>query len=313
MSYAVIGASGNTGRRVVEGLLAQGAEVRAIARTAMKLAPLAKKGVRIYEGSIVDSGFLTDVFDGVSAVYSMIPPDLSVPDVRAYYGKLGESIATALTATGVKYVVSLSSQGANLTDKTGPIAGLHDQEQRLNKLSGVNVVHLRATFFMENLLQNIPVIKSLGVMATPLRGDLSVGMIATRDIGDAAVQHLLAMDFQGHVVHDLLGPRNVTMDEAARILGKAIGKPDLKYVQAPYAQAEQSMRAAGISAGVARTFTEMYRAFNEGLITMLARTAGNTTPTTLESFSAVFAAAFRKSLSENPLSPVGFRIGSKSV
>lgn len=293
MNFAVIGASGNTGKRVAEALLKQGKEVRAIGRRAAKLAPLAKQGAKICEGSIADTAFLTEVFGGATAVYVMLPPDLSVPGVRAYYRRLGEPIATAMRAAGVKHVVSLSSQGANLSDKTGPIAGLYDQEQRLNKLDGVNVVHLRATFFMENLLQNIPVIKAHGVITTPLRGDLPMPMIATRDIGDAAVKHLLDLDFRGHVVHDLLGQRAVTMNEATAILGKAIGKPGLKYVQASYADAEKGMLAAGISGGVAGAFIEMYRAFNDSLITMPARTAVSTTPTTLEEFSAVFATAFQ--------------------
>ncbi len=292
MTYAVIGASGNTGRRVAEGLLAKGKDVRVIARSPEKLAPLAKKGATIHAGSMLDSAFLTGVFRGVSAVYTMMPPDMSVPDVRAYYGQLGASVAAALKAAGVTHVVSLSSQGANLSDKTGPIAGLHDHEQRLNRLEGVNVVHLRATYFMENLLQAIPTIKTYGIVATPLRPDLRLAMIATRDIGDAAVRHLLDLDFQGQEVHDLLGPRDISMNEAARVLGKAIGKPDLAYMQAPYADAEKAMVAAGISSGVARSFVEMYRAFNEGIVTMPARTAQNTTPTTLKAFATAFAAAF---------------------
>jgi hypothetical protein len=44
---------------------------------------------------------------------------------------------------------------------------------------------------------------------------------------------------------------------------------------------------------VARTFVEMYRAFNDGVIKMPPRTSGNTTATNLEGFSSVFAAAFR--------------------
>ena len=295
MSYAVIGATGNTGKQVVEGLLEQGKDVRAIARKAARLAPLTDKGVKIHEGSIMDASFLTRAFDGVSAVYAMIPPDVFVPDARAGYGRFGEAITTALKAAGVKYVVSLSGQGADLPEKTGPMAGLHDQEQRLNRLAGVNVVHLRATFFMENLLQNIPAIKAQGIISTPLRSDLPLAMISARDIGNAAVQHLSTLDFEGHVVHDLLGPRDFTMNETTRVLGNAIGKPELKYVQAPYTQAVQSMLAAGFSDGMARSFVELYRAYNDGLIAMPARTTENTTRTTMEEFSSVFGTTFRGS------------------
>jgi uncharacterized protein YbjT (DUF2867 family) len=295
VSYAVIGATGNTGKQVAEGLLEQGKDVRAIARKAARLEPLADKGAKIHEGSIMDSAFLTRAFNGVSAVYAMIPPDVFVPDARAGYGRFGDAIVTALKAAEVKYVVSLSAQGANLPEKTGPIAGLFDQEQRLNRLTDVNVVHLRATFFMENLLQNIPAIKAEGIISTPLRSDLPLAMISARDIGDAAVHHLRALDFEGHVVHDLLGPRDFTMSETTRVLGNAIGKPELKYVQTPYAQAAQAMIAAGFSKGMARSFVELYRAYNDGLIAMPARTTENTTHTTMEEFGAVFGAAFRGS------------------
>ena len=294
MNYAVIGASGNTGRCVAEALLKQGKKVRVIGRTAEKLRPLARSGAETCVGPLADKTFLSQALEGVGALYAMLPPDMTVPDVRAYYGKLGESIASAVSKADVRYVVALSSQGADLPARTGPIAGLYDQEQRLNGLKDVHVVHLRAGFFMENLLNSIPTIRAQGIVVTPLRGDLPMAMIATRDIGKAAADRLLALDFAGHTVHDLLGQRDVSMTEATRIIGNAIDRKDLRYVQAPYDQAEQGMIQAGLSAGVARTFVEMYRAFNEGLIRFPARSAQNTTSTRIEEFAGTFAASFRK-------------------
>jgi uncharacterized protein YbjT (DUF2867 family) len=294
MRYAVLGASGNTGRPVVERLLAQGKDVRAIARTKGRLSGLAQQGAHILAGSIADAAFLSRALEGVTAVYAMLPPDLTVPDVRTYYGGVGVSIITALKAAGVTHVVNLSSQGAHLPANTGPIAGLYDQERRLNALAGIHVMHLRPTFFMENLLQHIPAVQAGGMLSGPLRGDLPMAMIATRDIGVVAADHLLALDFQGHVVHDLLGPRNVTLNEVARILGAAVGKPDLTYTQVSYEAAHRGMIAAGISKGAARSFIEMYRAFNDGLIVPPARDAANTTPTTIEEFSAVFASRYKE-------------------
>ena len=86
----------------------------------------------------------------------MIPPNFTAVDFRAYQNEVGNSIATGIIKAGVKFVVNLSSQGAEFPAGTGPIAGLHDQEERLNRLQGVNVLHLRATYFIENLLMNIP-------------------------------------------------------------------------------------------------------------------------------------------------------------
>jgi uncharacterized protein YbjT (DUF2867 family) len=65
------------------------------------------------------------------------------------------------------------------------------------------------------------------MMAGPIRADVPLAMIATRDIGAAAVEALLRLDFQGRQTQELLGPRDVTYTEAAKIIGTAIGKPDL--------------------------------------------------------------------------------------
>jgi uncharacterized protein YbjT (DUF2867 family) len=292
MSYAVIGATGNTGKWIVESLLAHGADVKAVGRTEAKLAPLAKLGATMHIGSILDTAFLSRVFTGVKAVYAMIPPNLTVPDFREYQKHVGESIVAALRGSTVTHVVNLSSQGADLEAGTGPIAGLHDQEQRLNAVAGLNVVHLRATFFMENLLQNIPMIKAHGIVATPLFGDLPMAMIATRDIADMAARYLLSLNFHGQGVQDLLGPNHVTMREATLILGKAIGRPDLRYMQSTYGDTEKAMLASGISPGVARSFVEMYQAFNDGLITMPVRSAGNSTSTTLIEFATLLTPMF---------------------
>jgi uncharacterized protein YbjT (DUF2867 family) len=191
----------------------------------------------------------------------------------------------------VKYVVNLSSQGAHLSDKTGPIKGLHDQEQRLNKLKGVNILHLRPTYFMENLLANIDMIKQMNIMGSAIRGDMKLPMIATQDIAQFAAERLLKKDFSGMTVKDLLGQRDVSMNEAAEIIGKKIDKPDLKYVQFSYEDTEKALVDMGFSADVAGLFIEMSKAFNQKLINT-PRTRENTTDTPLEEYAGVFARLF---------------------
>jgi uncharacterized protein YbjT (DUF2867 family) len=191
----------------------------------------------------------------------------------------------------VKYVVNLSSQGAHLPDKTGPIKGLHDQEQRLNKLTGVNILHLRPTYFMENLLANIDMIKQMNIMGSDIRGDMKMPMIATQDIARFAAERLIKKDFSGITVKDLLGERDVSLNEAAEIIGKKIDKPDLKYVQFSYEDTEKALVDMGFSADVAGLFIEMSKALNQGSINT-TRTRENTTDTPLEEFAEVFARIF---------------------
>jgi uncharacterized protein YbjT (DUF2867 family) len=294
--YAITGATGNTGKKIAEVLLAKGKKVRVIGRTAERLRPLADKGAEPFVGSLDDAAFLTRAFTGVKAVYAMIPPNYAAPHFRAYQNKLGEAIATSIAAAQVLYVVNLSSLGAHLPEKTGPIKGLYDMEQRLNKLERTHVLHLRPTYFMENLFWSMNLIKTMGMNGSPLRGDLLIPMIATTDIAAVATDRLLRLDFLDKSSKELFGQRDLTMPEVTRILGKAVGKPDLPYVQFPYEDAEKAMVGMGLSIDMARSFSELYRAFNDGILKPTEpRSESNTTPTSIEEFAKVFAMRYSSS------------------
>jgi uncharacterized protein YbjT (DUF2867 family) len=286
----ITGATGKTGSVTAETLIAMGQKVRVVGRDAGKLKAYTAKGAESAVGDVGDTAFLTRAFTGADAVYAIIPPNFGVPDFRAYQKKTGESIIAAIKGSGVKYVVHLSSQGAHLPSGTGPIAGLHDQEERLNRLEGVNVLHLRPTYFMENLLMNIDLIKKMNIMGSAVRGDVKFAMIAAKDIGAYAAERLAKRDFSGKAVVDLLGQRDLSLDEAAAVIGKKLGKPDLKYVGFPYDDAEKGMVAMGLTPDMSKLYIEMSKALNDGLFAVnIPRTKANTTPTTVEEFAGVFA------------------------
>jgi uncharacterized protein YbjT (DUF2867 family) len=291
--YVITGATGNTGSIITEILLEAGKQVRVVGRSNEGLQFLVDMGAEACAGSLEDEDFLTGAFEGAAAVYAMIPPNLQVGNLRAYQNQVGVVIANAIKRAGVKYVVHLSSQGAELHDGTGPIAGLHDQEQRLNRIDGVNILHLRPTFFMENFFMYIPLIKEQGINGSPLQGDLPIPVISTSDIAVEAARYLLELDFTGMSVKDLLGQRDMTMIEMTQIIGKAIGKADLQYIQFPYEDAEKAMVESGLSQDAARSFIELQRGINGGIVIAGAqRTAENTTETTFEEFAGIFAAVY---------------------
>jgi uncharacterized protein YbjT (DUF2867 family) len=288
---AITGATGNIGSKITSDLLSKGQHVRCIARTADNLQNFAAKGAEIAAISLDDTDALAKSLTGVDAIFAMIPPHYQAQDFRAYQNVIGASIASAIEAAGVKYVINLSSQGADLTEKTGPIKGLRDQEQRLNKMNDVNILHLRPTYFMENLLANIDMIKQMNIMGSAIRGDMKIPMIATQDIAKFSAERLLKKDFSGITVNDLLGQKDLSMNEAAEIIGNKIDKPGLKYVQFSYEDTEKALVDMGFSADVARLFIEMSQAFNDGLINT-PRTRENTTDTPFEDFAEVFAKIF---------------------
>jgi hypothetical protein len=136
----------------------------------------------------------------------------------------------------------------------------------------------------------IGLIKQAGIMGSPVKADLRFPVIATKDIAEYAAKRLLALDFKGHRTQDLLGARDVTYPEMAKVYGKAIGKPDLQYVEFPYDDFKKSlMGAMGTSESVADNFNEFIRAMNAGRVFVAKRNAENTTPTAIEEFAATFA------------------------
>lgn len=291
--YVVTGATGNIGGRIAHALLKNGQKVRVIARNKEKLSELAKAGADVAVGSMDDSAFLKTAFSGGTAAFLLIPPEVTAPDVRAYQRRIGQNQANALKGSGITHIANLSSYGAHLASGTGPIAGLYEQENLLNTLEGIHVLHLRPTYFMENTFHLIPVIKSMGVMGSASRPDVSFPAIATQDVAEVGADRLLKRNFSGKQVQELLGPRDITMQEAARVLGKAIGKPDLSYVQFPYEAAEQGMIQGGLSPDMARLYIEMIKAKNDGIaLNPKQRDKSSTTPTTLEQFAPAFAAAY---------------------
>ena len=148
---------------------------------------------------------------------------------------------------------------------------------------------------MENLLPQVGVIQSLGMMGGPVRSDLPLPMIATRDIGAVAAEALLKLDFSGKQTRELQGARDITYVESAKIIGTAIGKPNLAYVKVPAAQLKPALMQMGMSSNMADGLFELAEALNTGHITALEpRSAANTNPTTIETFVAdTFVPAYR--------------------
>lgn len=283
--YTILGATGNIGSRVTEALLAKGEKVRVIARSADKLQRFADHGAEIFAGDANDTAFLTQAFTGSKAVLVMVSTGFTVPDVPAEQNALGESITAAIKASGVKYVVNISSVGGHTEEKTGVVAGLARQEKRLNALEGVNVLHLRPSYFFENLLGNIGMIKGMGINGSAIHGDRAFPLVATKDIAEVATKKLLALDFTGKSVLPILGAKDYSMNEITKALGAAIGKPELNYVAFPYDQAKAGMLQAGLSESLADAYVAMSDGINLGVFNHEPRTAESTTPTTVEEFA----------------------------
>jgi uncharacterized protein YbjT (DUF2867 family) len=293
--YVITGATGNTGSVATEKLLASGEKVRVVGRDAKRLERFTQKGAEAFVADATDASALEKAFSGAKAVYAMIPPNHSSPDVPSYQERVSDALAAAIEKSRVTHVVALSSIGADKPDKVGPVIGLHNLEKKLEAIAGLNALFLRAGYFMENLLAQAGVIQSLGIMAGPLRPDLPLTMIATRDIGAAAADSLSKLDFAGKQSRELLGARDITYSEVTSVIGAAIGKPDLAYKQLSAAQLKPALTQMGMSSSMVDLLLEMSDSLNSGYMRALEpRSPKNTTPTTIETFVAeVFVPAYR--------------------
>ena len=281
----VTGATGRVGKALTARLLKHEIHVRAVARSAEHLAPLAAQGAEAHAGTLDDIPFLAAAFRGAGVVFVLLPGSPpNVPDYLADQARMTSRLVQALDMSGVERVVALSGQGAGL--RLGSFAVFTGLEEALRSLDGPAVVALRSCFQMTNHLGAIPLIKRAGINAGALRADLPLPMIASRDIAAVAAEYLLAPSFSGYQVRDLLGPRAYTHREATAILGAAIGRPDLPYIEWSYEESRTNLLGMGFSAGRAETLLQLQTVLNEEPANLYPpRTAANTTPTTLEAFA----------------------------
>jgi uncharacterized protein YbjT (DUF2867 family) len=283
--YTVLGATGNIGSVITKTLLEKGEKVRVFGRHGGKLQVFEQKGADAFVGDVMDADALTRAFSGARAAFLMIPPGMKSPDYRADQERASDAISLAAKNAGLPYAVNLSSVGAQAPAGTGPILGLHFAEKKLNATERLNVLHLRPAYFFENLLSGISMIQMMGIFGGALKGDLKIPLIATGDIGAYGAERLLHLDFNGKQTQELLGKRDLSMNEAVAVIGRALGKADLRYVQFPYDQVEQVLIQMGTPPKTAALFIEMFRGFNEGIVVPTEpRSAKNTTPTSIESF-----------------------------
>jgi len=288
--YVILGASGNTGSIIANFLLSKGKKVRVVGRDSGRLQRFVDKGAQAFTATVSDAAAITKAFSGARAAYLMLPPAKSQEEQE----RDSDAIAKAVRKSGLRYAVHLSSYGAQLAEGAGPVSGLHSSENKLSAIEGVNVLHLRAAYFMENNLAAIGMIHGMGVFGNALLPDLKIPMAATRDVGDYAAQRLLHLDFSGKQTRELLGERDLSMTEATAVIARGIGKPDLRYEQFPYDQVLQALTQLGVPPRGAAMYIEMYKAINAGVLVPLEpRSPENTTPTSFERFvQDVFVAAY---------------------
>lgn len=265
MKIIVTGSLGNISRPLAQELVAKGHAVTVISSSADRQSEIESIGAKAAIGSLEDVEFLANTFAGADAVYTMVPPGNyfdPMLDLRAYYNRIASHYAQAIQQSGVKRVVHLSSVGAHLSENTGNILCHYDVEQILGQLSEVAITFMRPTSFYYNLFGYAGMIQSAGYIAANYGGDDIVPWVSPKDIA-AAVAQELEKPLEGRSIR-YVASDELSCNEVAGILGKAVGKPDLNWIIISDEQMQSGLESAGLSPSISKSLVDMYASQHKG-------------------------------------------------
>jgi uncharacterized protein YbjT (DUF2867 family) len=263
--FAIMGASGQTGKATIDALLAEGAPVRAITRQPERLQSLKSPGVEIVQADARTPASLAEAFRGAEAVYVLNAPSVASADVIGEARTLSAGIADAVRQANVRRVVALSATGANLPQGTGVIRTLHGFEEALRSTEA-SLIFIRATYFMESWGSAIEAVRLAGILPSfrqPL--DDQMEMVSTSDVGRMAADSLLGREVDDTIV-DLYGPRAYSALDVAESFARLVGRP-VEAVAPPRESWLPSLQKAGLGPSYAGEVANMYDALNAGRIT----------------------------------------------
>lgn len=290
--YVITGSIGHISRPVVEGLVKAGKTVDVITNSNERVNEIEKLGAKAVVGSVQDPSFVVRAFRNADVVYTMIPPIWQTSNFRASQDEVANNYARAIRENGVKYVVNLSSIGAHVGSGAGPVDGVAFLEKLLNDIPGLNVRHLRPSFFYYNFMSQIGLIKNAGIIGGNYGNGEKMFLVHTNDIAKAALEELLNLGFSGSSVRYIIGDER-SGKEIAAVLGKAIGK-ELNWVEFTDDQQKQGLLQAGMPETHAESYTIMGKALREGVMQAdAAKNKPKFAAIKLEDFAKEFAEAYK--------------------
>ncbi|MFJ6071081.1 NAD(P)H-binding protein [Streptomyces sp. NPDC093065] len=281
--------TGNIGRRLLPLLLdsapARGEELRVIVRDPARLPDAVRDRVEVVTGSHGDPAVVDRAFDGADAVFWLVPPDPSRTPDDAYRG-FSLPAANALAVHGVGHVVGVSAlgRGTPVAGRAGLVTASLAVDDLMEE-TGVAYRALANPSFFENLLEEAGSIREKGCFTDVVDADRKAPLVAVADIAAVAAGLLLDRSWTGTGSVPVLGPRDLSPNDLARIMTERLGRP-VRYER----QALDDLRTTLVSHGLDKAFVEavvdMKRAKDDGLDAGVTRTPDTATPTTFEHWVA---------------------------
>jgi uncharacterized protein YbjT (DUF2867 family) len=209
----VTGATGNTGRAIVDALVERGAPVRAMVRAEAdrgKLRPEVEGVVADFD----DSAAIAAVLDGAVRAYLVTP---SAEEAEEQQKQFAELAAKA----GTRHLVVLSQLGAQEHSPDRFLRYHGAVEQHVRDL-GIGFTFLRPNLYFQGLLMFAGSISGEGTFYAPI-GNATVSAVDVRDIAAVAAVVLTEPGHEG-ATYTLTGPEAITHAQIATALTAALGR-----------------------------------------------------------------------------------------
>lgn len=234
----ISGANGDTGRAAVRESIALGLDVRAMVhKRDARSEPLGKLGAEVVVGDLLEINTIRAAMNGVDAAYLVWPVQPGLIHATVNF-------AQAAKETGVKTIINLSQRSADRESTSDACRDSFIAEQVLN-WSGVPVIHLRPTYFLEWLLYpwQLPYLQQ-GVLRIPAgRGRHSP--IAADDQGRAIAALLKSPEQHIGATIPLSGPVEMDHEQMAAELTQALGRK-ITYQNPPIDEYCASIETMGV-------------------------------------------------------------------
>lgn len=271
MHIVLTGSLGNIGKPLTRHLVENNHSVTVISSKPERQEAIRALGARPAIGSMFDTDFLTRTFRNADIVYLMetmeSAGDIFDPsvDLIGTISRIGAHYKQAVETSGVKRVVHLSSVGAHMDQGNGILRFHYNVEQTLRQLPGeIAIKFIRPVGFYLNMFSFISTIKNKGAIISNYGGDQKEPWVSPLDIAEVIACEM-EHPFSGRTVR-YVASDEVSPNEIARVLGAAIGKPDLPWKVISNEQLLYDWLAAGFNPQVAKGFVELQVSQGNGLL-----------------------------------------------
>jgi uncharacterized protein YbjT (DUF2867 family) len=264
MKIIITGSLGNVAKPLAEQLIAENHDVTVISSNEAKRSEIESLGAKAMIGSVTDVEFLKETFKGADSVFLMTPPMIDATDIVEKTINVGKNYAEAISKTGIKRLVMLSSVGADSPVENGPIASLHHIEKIYSGLENVSSTFLRAGNFYINFFNDIPLIKNAGIIGANYSAEVKVPLVHPKDIAKAAAEELIKISSNQSIRYVVSDNREA--GDFAKVFGAAIGKHDLPWVEFTDEQTFEGISQAGLPEEMAKLYEEMGRGIRNGIV-----------------------------------------------